>query len=333
MATFYCDGVGLALADTSRTYHVGRMEGADLPINDPSISRRHCTLAHDAAADAWRITDLDSAQGTTVDGARLGPHAPCALWRGARVQLGQLARVYVFDSPPPPPAAPTPPLPAPEPAPRPVRPAPAGPALGATSAAPTCAEAEPPPDLTGVSERKTGTACKWDVLKGWGFVKPDDGGADVFAHRNDLKFEPAFPGATVKSLRSGEHVVFRLAYKDGRPQAIEITGPDGASVIGQPPPPPPAADDGAAAAADGAGGRGGRGGRGRGRGLSFFSVELPGQTPAPGPDRTERPRGGVAPVGFVPRQARKAAAVGTSAAAAGALRAVATVERAQAEMQ
>ncbi|KAJ1640473.1 hypothetical protein T492DRAFT_568187, partial [Pavlovales sp. CCMP2436] len=68
----------------------------------------------------------------------------------------------------------------------------------------------------------------WDVVRGWGFVKPDDGGADVFAHRNDLlKGEH-------KSLQEGEHVEFQLAYTDGRPQAIKITGPGGKCVIGQP---------------------------------------------------------------------------------------------------
>jgi cold shock CspA family protein len=149
-------------------------------------------------------------------------------------------------------------------------------------------ESEPPPDLTGVSERMTGVAVRWDVLKGWGFVKPDSGGPDVFAHRNALH------AGEFKSLKQGEHVEFRLAYTDGRPQAIEITGPDGAQVIGHPPP----------SVADPS--RGGGRGRGRGRGMTFFNVQLPGQ-PAPGPDRghgPDKPRHLALP--FVPRQARKA---------------------------
>lgn len=55
---------------------LGRSAGCDLRLADPGISRRHCRVEH--VGDLLRVTDLDSANGTLVDGtslkeATLGP--------------------------------------------------------------------------------------------------------------------------------------------------------------------------------------------------------------------------------------------------------------------
>jgi len=47
---------------------LGRGSPPGLALDDTRISREHCTLGHDGAS--WRIRDLDSRNGTFVDGAR-----------------------------------------------------------------------------------------------------------------------------------------------------------------------------------------------------------------------------------------------------------------------
>lgn len=296
----------LVLADEARAYSLGRLEQADLPVNDATVSRRHCSIAYERG---WRVVDHESAQGTLVDGVRLAPGAPAELAEGSRVQLGcsEPPAVFTFADKPRPPKRPAPddatavppakraPTAA-APAPRALA-APIGPERPA-SAAPVESE-EPPPDLTGVSELMTGTAVRWDVAKGWGLVRVDGGGPNYFAHKQQLHSR-----AQPKSLREGEHVEFRLAYTDGRPKAVDITGPGGAFVVGLP---APDADGGARQPEPGAG-QPGRG-RGRGRsGLSFHAIELPGQgAPGAGRGGASRPR---AALPFVPRQAARKAPPG-----------------------
>jgi hypothetical protein len=49
---------------------VGRGEDCDLLINHPSVSRRHAELQ--SVDGGWRLVDLDSKNGTFVNGARIG---------------------------------------------------------------------------------------------------------------------------------------------------------------------------------------------------------------------------------------------------------------------
>lgn len=83
----------------------------------------------------------------------------------------------------------------------------------------------PDPDkiLTGV--------CKWfDTNKGFGFISPDVGGADVFVHQSVIQAEG------FRSLAQGEKVEYKLGMneKTGKHQAAFVTGPDGANVEGAP---------------------------------------------------------------------------------------------------
>lgn len=72
-----------------RDYVVGRDPACDLAIDDDRISRRHATLRGDDAG--WTLTDLDSKNGTAIDGRRLAPAAvPAALPAQAWLSFGGL---------------------------------------------------------------------------------------------------------------------------------------------------------------------------------------------------------------------------------------------------
>ncbi len=65
---------------------VGRGAGCDVVIDDDSVSAQHARLEYDLGA--WRITDLQSINGTAVEGTRLAPNVPTPLPYGATVRLG-----------------------------------------------------------------------------------------------------------------------------------------------------------------------------------------------------------------------------------------------------
>ncbi|MFF7183057.1 FHA domain-containing protein [Streptomyces sp. NPDC008121] len=68
---------------------VGRSLDADVPLDDPDVSRVHCTVT---VGDDGRITvaDLGSTNGTTLDGSPVGPR-PVRLAPGALLRLGESA--------------------------------------------------------------------------------------------------------------------------------------------------------------------------------------------------------------------------------------------------
>jgi Na+-transporting methylmalonyl-CoA/oxaloacetate decarboxylase gamma subunit len=65
---------------------IGRAAGNDVVIDEDSISATHARLEFDEGA--WRITDLESTNGTYVEGVRLAPQVPTPLVYGASVRFG-----------------------------------------------------------------------------------------------------------------------------------------------------------------------------------------------------------------------------------------------------
>eukprot|EP00427_Karlodinium_veneficum_P020653 CAMPEP_0169103112 /NCGR_PEP_ID=MMETSP1015-20121227/22534_1 /TAXON_ID=342587 /ORGANISM="Karlodinium micrum, Strain CCMP2283" /LENGTH=127 /DNA_ID=CAMNT_0009164273 /DNA_START=57 /DNA_END=440 /DNA_ORIENTATION=- len=87
---------------------------------------------------------------------------------------------------------------------------------------------------------RTGIAARWNDERGFGFIKPDDGGEDVFVHRSALGEDRDL------RLNEGDKVEFEEKYDDrkGKTNASNVV------VIG-----------GGGGGSRGGGGRSGRGGR------------------------------------------------------------------------
>ncbi|GHE52055.1 FHA domain-containing protein [Streptomyces capitiformicae] len=69
--------------------HIGRSADADVPLDDPDVSRLHCavTLSADGRVS---VVDLGSTNGTTLDGNRVGDR-PVRLAPGALLRIGESA--------------------------------------------------------------------------------------------------------------------------------------------------------------------------------------------------------------------------------------------------
>jgi DNA-binding NtrC family response regulator len=78
-----------------KTMVVGRSGDCDLQLNDPRVSRRHAILF---GGSPPRVQDLDSANGTWVDGVRARAHEISRLSMGSVIEIGP-ALVYLRRSP------------------------------------------------------------------------------------------------------------------------------------------------------------------------------------------------------------------------------------------
>ncbi|MFJ3171427.1 FHA domain-containing protein [Streptomyces roseus] len=83
---------------------IGRSADADVPLDDPDVSRLHCavTVMPDGRV---AVADLNSTNGTTVDGAPVGPQ-PVALAPGALLRIGESTLRLAPDAPAPLPLVP-----------------------------------------------------------------------------------------------------------------------------------------------------------------------------------------------------------------------------------
>lgn len=62
----------------------------------------------------------------------------------------------------------------------------------------------------------TGTVKWFNGEKGYGFITPDDGGKDLFAHHSEIQ------GTGFKSLEEGAKVEFEVSQGQKGPQASKI---------------------------------------------------------------------------------------------------------------
>ncbi|GGU89194.1 hypothetical protein GCM10010211_64700 [Streptomyces albospinus] len=68
---------------------IGRSADADVPLDDPDVSRLHCAVTVEPDGSVY-VADLRSTNGTAVDGTELGEHA-AALRPGALLRIGESA--------------------------------------------------------------------------------------------------------------------------------------------------------------------------------------------------------------------------------------------------
>ncbi|MET9572769.1 FHA domain-containing protein, partial [Streptomyces virginiae] len=66
---------------------IGRSGDADVPLDDPDVSRMHCAVTV-ARGGRVAVADLDSTNGTTLDGSPVGTQ-PVALPPGALLRVGE----------------------------------------------------------------------------------------------------------------------------------------------------------------------------------------------------------------------------------------------------
>jgi cold shock protein len=62
----------------------------------------------------------------------------------------------------------------------------------------------------------TGVVVRFDAKRGYGFINPDDGGADVFVHQNNIVMEG------FRYLRVGEHVNYELEVGEKGMKAVSV---------------------------------------------------------------------------------------------------------------
>lgn len=99
------DEGGERLPVATTAVHIGQGPQNEVVLDDDTVSTRHAFLEY--AAGGWRLTDLESKNGTYVDGVRLTAGVPTPLPPAADVAFGAYRLRFVADSDVDPDAAPT----------------------------------------------------------------------------------------------------------------------------------------------------------------------------------------------------------------------------------
>jgi hypothetical protein len=84
------DEQGFAL--TMATVRVGQGPQNDIVLDDDTVSKVHALL--EFADGGWRLTDLDSRNGTYLEGVRLAPQVPTPVPGSATVAFGAVSAAF-----------------------------------------------------------------------------------------------------------------------------------------------------------------------------------------------------------------------------------------------
>ena len=68
-----------------------------------------------------------------------------------------------------------------------------------------------------MSDKTTGTVKWFNNSKGYGFITPESGGADLFVHMNDIQMDG------YKTLRENQNVEFEITEGEKGPAATNVT--------------------------------------------------------------------------------------------------------------
>lgn len=87
-------------ASQSRQWTLGRNAAlCDQVIDDDTVSRSHARLLWQPQSSRWYVEDLNSSNGTWLDGRALEAYEPVALYHGALLTLGQLQLAVAVEDP------------------------------------------------------------------------------------------------------------------------------------------------------------------------------------------------------------------------------------------
>lgn len=85
---------GSVVLEPDRAYVLGRDHSADVPINDSRLSRAHMQVSF--ANKVWQLKDLDSSNGSFINGKRFEKHS---LVKVVTVDLGGVGNFSVVFTP------------------------------------------------------------------------------------------------------------------------------------------------------------------------------------------------------------------------------------------
>lgn len=73
-----------------RAVTVGRSPECDIVLSEPTVSRLHARFRQEPHTGVWSVTDLESHNGTYVEGVLIVPGRPAPLFRQSTLRLGSV---------------------------------------------------------------------------------------------------------------------------------------------------------------------------------------------------------------------------------------------------
>lgn len=89
---FWPDGLFMTFPLVENNVSIGRSTGNTIMLDTSTISRYHLTITHDS--EQVLVTDLDSVNGTFIDGVKLESNQPRTVYGGEEIQIGHLRLIY-----------------------------------------------------------------------------------------------------------------------------------------------------------------------------------------------------------------------------------------------